>query len=291
MDPGPLMDSSEPEPGVFARSASGRNYFGQEKAFFNSELTTRTGFGGNATLTIYLRLYLMKRDWREDIVPRATDDKGLEIEVVPWGTPTDSGRAYDFAEFTRGVKEEAEKFWDNANLCLVPPPDYRALEYSLGDQKVRPNIDCRFKIVWAGRTQDAHAVIDCFCPKRPREFRSNVGENSDGTLGGQWTCYDLSASLNGMVIHDGAECQGFVGDPLGDMSWKTYRCDKELAREAVCHEVGHLLGLSHVGEVFKTPACTAELAKPHGTNAIACYIGPTNSDTENIMGAGDKIAI
>lgn len=277
ISPSSLMPSSMPEPGIFKSFVPGHERFGQQLAFFNSELITLNGFGGNATLTIYLRLYLMKRDRREDIVPRAMD-KGLEIEVVPWGTPTGTGKAYDFAEFTRGVKEEAEKFWDNTNLCLVPPPDYR-----------RPNIDCRFKIVWARGTQDAHAVIDCFCPKRKLGFSSNVRHNTEGALGGQWTCYDLVSTPGDFVIRDGAVCESNV-DSLGNIApGSTYRCNKVLAQEAVCHEVGHLLGLSHVGEFFKTTACMAELAKPQGTNA--CYFGPTDSDTENVMGAGDKLAL
>jgi hypothetical protein len=279
-----LMPSSMPDPGVVKWFVSGRERFGQEGCFFNSELTTRDGFAGNATLTIYLRLYLIKRDRAQDMSPAPLADGGDPVEVVPWGTPTNSGTAYNFAEFSRKVKEQAEKFWDSTNFCLIPPPDYRALEYSDGSQKMRPNIDCRFKIVWAEGPQDAHAVIDCFCPVRPHIFRSHVVHKSAGALGGQWTCYDLTASSGDITIP--GTCMETVGDPLGDMTIKAVRCNKELSQEAVCHEVGHLLGLSHVGKFFKTPEC---LAAPDA-GASACYRGPTDRDTANIMGAGDKLA-
>jgi hypothetical protein len=74
ISPSSLMPSSMPEPGIFKSFVPGHERFGQQLAFFNSELITLNGFGGNATLTIYLRLYLMKRDRREDIVPRAMDE-------------------------------------------------------------------------------------------------------------------------------------------------------------------------------------------------------------------------
>jgi hypothetical protein len=213
------------------------------------------------------------------------------VEVVPWGTPTGIGKAYDFAEFTRKVKEQAEKFWDNTNFCLVPPPDYRGLDYPLGTPTVRPNIDCRFKIVWASGPHDANAVIDCFCPIRPRRFRPFVKGTGEVAMSGQWTCYDLVAFPGDFFIPNGKECTVDVGDPLGNMTTKTIRCDKELAHEAVCHEVGHLLGLSHVGKFFKVPACVAEIKSSGNSGASPCYRGPTDADTENIMGAGDKLAI
>jgi hypothetical protein len=287
--PSSLMPSSMPPPGTAKRFLSGRERLGQEAAYFNTELIGSNGYGGNATLTIYLRLHLVKRDRAQDIVPRPQYDGG-ELEVVPWGRPTGIGRAYDFEEFKAKVKEQTEKFWDNTNLCLIPPADYRGLEYPAGSQRVRPNIDCRFKVVWAAGRDDAHAVIDCFCPIRPRRFRPRVIATSEGALGGQWTCFDLVAFPGDIIIRGGKECQVDVGDPLGNMTTKTMRCDKELAHEAVCHETGHLLGLSHVGKFFKTPDCLRDLqsATPDG---YACYRGPTDLDTENIMGAGDKIAL
>ena len=288
--PSSLMPSSMPPPGIFKAFVSGRERFGQEAAFFNSELTPKTGFKGNASLTIYLRLFLRPWDEVTRMAPLPVLDNGKVVEVVPWGMPVDDGVAYDFAEFRRKVKEQAEKYWDGTNFCLQPPKDYRGLEYVEGTQKVRPNIDCRFRIVWADGVSDAHAVIDCICPKKARDFRPNVRPTETGALGGQWTCYDLDNRPNGRFIKDGKECKDFVGDPLGQMEFKTFRCNKELAREAVCHEIGHLLGLSHVGNFFKTPECLAAIT-PTDTNPDACYVGPTDNDTENIMGCGDKTAL
>jgi hypothetical protein len=152
---------------------------------------------------------------------------------------------------------------------------------------LRPNIDCRFKIVSASGPQDAHAVIDCFCPTKPFIFRPFIRATDDGALGGQWSCYDLVASPGGNFIPNGKDCLVPQGDPLSSTTMTTVRCNKEIAHEAVCHETGHLLGLSHVGKFFKTPACIAEA----NTNDGACYRGPTDLDTENIMGGGQKFAL
>ena len=285
-----LMPSSMPYPGVFKTFISGHERFGQEDAYFNSELTTRDGFQGNASLTIHLRLHLFKRDRPNEISPRAVLENGKDVDIVPWGEATESGEAYDFAAYARAARTQAENFWDNTNLCLIPPADYRGLEYSSGGQTYRPNIECRFKIRAADGVNDAHAVITCICPKKKHEFRSHVRHSATAAQTGQWTCYDLALDTGDIIIRNGKTCEVPTGDPLVSTKMKTVRCDKLPAQEAVCHEVGHLLGLSHVGKFFKMPDCLKETADTGRSNSLVCYRGPTDEATENIMGGGMKLA-
>ena len=60
----------------------------------------------------------------------------------------------------------------------------------------------------------------------------------------------------------------------------------------VCHEVGHLLGMPHVGEWKKSTKCMAELAKDpnNGGNKRPCYEGNDTYDRLNIMGLGMNLA-
>jgi hypothetical protein len=283
------MPSTMPEPGVFKSWVAGPERTGQRPAYFNSSLSTAAVTGGsNATLTIYLRLHLVKRNSKDAPAPKTRD--GRDIELVDWDDTTDQ-----FGAFKRGAKTAAEAFWNNAKFCLVPPADYRGLDWPPSNPTVRPNIDCHFEIVWAGGPLDAHAVIECFRPKIAGSFRSNAGGSYDGAGQGQWSSFDLEAKTSDARIPMAATCEQDVGDPLarGGQVHQSYRCDKWPAQEAVCHEVGHLLGLDHVGQFFKMPGCmNAIQADPaNGSGSMSCYEGPTGDDTENIMGAGLKVAL
>jgi hypothetical protein len=83
------------------------------------------------------------------MVLRLLDSPALEI--VPWGSPVAIGKSYDFGEYKRSVEELAEKFWDGTDLCLVPPGDYRGLDWPPGNPTMRPKIDCRFKVSFMAR--------------------------------------------------------------------------------------------------------------------------------------------
>lgn len=279
-----LMPSSMPQPGVFKNWLSGPEDMGQLPAFFNSSLSTSAvNAGQNATMTIYLRLHLVKRN-PNDI--KLTED-GKPVELREWDDTND-----EFGRFKNGVKQQADAFWDKTNFCLLPPPDYRALDTPMNNPRIRPNIDCRFEIVWASGPCDAHAVIDCVCPKEKFKLRSHVQGSYTGNGKGLWSCYDLE--LKGHDVFINGVCVEDAGDPLkpSEMKRRTVRCNKEVTQEAVCHEVGHLIGLPHVGVFFKVSACMDEIQKSpvHGNGANACYHGRNDADAQNIMGGGMNLA-
>ena len=269
-----LMPTSMPDPGVFKARVSGTENMGQFSATFDSELSTSAVNGSsNATLTISLRLFLAKINTNSGVHP--TSAPGKPVELRDWDDPNG-----EFTRFRDGVKEHAERFWDN-KFWLLPPPEYRGLDSPAASPCFHPNIACRFQIVLASGPLDAHAVIQCFCPKTEGDFRSNAGDRK-----GQWTCYDLENRQNDGLLD--LPCKKDVGDPLapGGMVQVDSTCRAWSRQEPVCHEVGHLLGLEHVGVYMKTAACVSG----GNTDARSCYDGPTQNDTENIMGVGMKLA-
>jgi hypothetical protein len=81
-----------------------------------------------------------------------------------------------------------------------------------------------------------------------------------------------------------------VGDPLSpDQTLEFYKCPKRTDHWAVAHEVGHLIGLPHVGDFRNHHSCRKAIQDDPkgGANHNSCYEGPSHADTENIMGSGD----
>src|SRR5262245_18903215 len=72
----------------------------------------------------------------------------------------------------------------------------------------------------------------------------------------------------------------------------------------IAHEIGHHLGLDHIGVILKTPQCVfamvaASVGADHadpltdgGTNSFYCYGGnQATAVNANIMGMGDKFTV
>jgi len=282
--PSSLMPNSWPDPGVFKSWVSGAENTGQVAAFFNSELLTpETARASNATFTIYLRVHLLKTNSNDGF--HLTTSEGKPVELRDW----DDTKG-EFVRFSEAVQSDANGFWDNTKFCLLPPPEYRGMNYPAANPRFRPNIDCRFKLVFASGPLDAHAVIRCFCPVRPGEFRSNAIGSFNGAGTGNWTCFDVDPKRHTLL--GTGTCLVDEGDPLSaeGVVKRARRCNQWIAQEAVCHEVGHLLGMDHVGVYLKYPPCLQEIAKTKDTASTQCYEGPTEADTRNIMGAGMNLA-
>jgi hypothetical protein len=246
---------------------------------FNSGLTSRgVSPNDNAKLTIYLRLYLIKRG--VGTVPRA-DANGRTFLTRNWSP-------LEFESFRDDVKSQAEKYWDQTNFCLVPPSDYKGLDWPHNNPQWRPNVDCHFEIVWAAHPSDAHAVIDCYRPdsaQRPA-YRSNAGSGQ-----GSWTSFDTKPPEFSIRP---AVCDNKVFDRWADDAkilplFRTIPNDPQIV---VDHEVGHLIGLPHVGEFRKNQACqkAKETDPDKGADADSCYDAGNADDCLNIMGRGMNLA-
>jgi hypothetical protein len=264
---------------------SGSSRWGRQGCYFNSVLTnSAVNPSTNAILTIYLRLFLVQKDAKHLSDVRQTQQKpGL---LRDWGT----NDSFEFAKFKQAVKENAEKFWDK-RFCLVNVSEYSDLDVQLGRTKVRPNVDCRFEIVWSNNAPSAHQIINCFCVNPGNSLVSFVEGKDDGSGTGQFANDLMNEQTN--YILDAAVCKRDVGDPLDPKGLRTIDvpCPRYLKHDGIAHEIGHLIGLPHVGVARRGHACLKAMSDDplDGANAPPCYREPSNDDADNIMGLGDKV--
>jgi hypothetical protein len=259
-------------------------------AYYNTALTMDDASATqNAKLTIYLRVLMVpaplqmhpladvpdpsapggKRKARVEYVP--VDERNTVFRAVKlkeW----DMRPAGEFDQFRLGVKGQADGFWDNTQLCLIPPKDYRGLLWPANRPTHRLNVDCRFELVWANSYRDAHRVIYCKSIDEPHDvftLRSNMGVN-----------YGVLDSGDLMPNAVWSNQVGIGGTPA--MVGVGY---------CVPHEFGHALGLPHVGIQSGERSCLNAMAgRPTDMGPTQCYLGPTVTDSLNVMGLGCLIA-
>jgi hypothetical protein len=273
-------------PSNFKYWVSGSANWGPLECYFNSSLTLRNVTGStNATLTLLVRLCLERCDAKDvHKVKKSPQKPGL---LRDWDKSKD-----EFRQFNDAVKAQVEKFWNVDNrLCLVNQLDVDTFDVQLGSTTIRPNVDCKLEIVWAESMASAHQIINCFCPNPGFDFSSHVQGDNEGNGVGQFA-NDLVQNRKNYLA-DAATCRREVGDPLDPLNMRveTYSCPKPVDQMGVAYEIGHLIGLPHVGVARRGHDCLAAMQTnpEEGSNAGVCYRGPTQHDAENIMGIGNNI--
>lgn len=250
----------------------------------------------NAKLTIYLRV-LQKpweakgaksaklpdaanpgklRDAKVVEVPDPNNKSAMrQVEVADWP----GGGA--FIKYAEWVKKVAQDFWDNTNLCLIPPADYDGLKWPAKGPTHKLNVDCRFEIVDANGMSDAHLVLyHMFLPTAgldPFAMRSYIDSNPVSQGGPSVGVLDTGDAPFVPVMSDDV---GITGPKV--VVGKSH---------VIWHEFGHALGLPHVGIAARHAPCMKAIANKDQTEADnVCYKGPTPEDSLNVMGLGDKIS-
>jgi hypothetical protein len=146
--------------------------------------------------------------------------------------------------FKRTAIAQASRTWSN-ELWLLPPNEFTLFDWPPDNPTVRPNIKCWLNCQFTEDPSKAHAIIDLISPRESDDdgvvFHSSTKSLDElGSRGGTWDIGDTG------VHHNTAK-----QDPA------TFS-HEDLQQIMVPHEVGHLLGLGHIGETQAVGTCTDE---------------------------------
>ncbi|HTK28394.1 MAG TPA: hypothetical protein VL309_02530 [Vicinamibacterales bacterium] len=192
----------------------------------------------NADLTIYIRVHFSKIDPAGKTGVYPDSDNTAAHPSKPAIQKWAPG---EFELFTRRLVTGAQRFW-NGVFWLKTPARYKDLDWPDGRGTHRCHLYCRFELEQVLHEKDAHYTIAVVRVRQGQAFRSNSR---------------LYSQLD------------IVGDhriPHSTAKFWTH-----------VHEVGHLLGLGHVGHGHKTNV--------HHDNTPQAY-GVTQAEMQDVMGRG-----
>ncbi len=193
----------------------------------------------NAYLTIFIRVYFAKID-----PAGATGQYGDtdDTPTNPSKKPIQKWKPGEFERYVRNLTGSAQRFWDG-QFWLKTPKTYDGLNYaSPHGHNFRCNIYCKLDLQAASSAADAHYTIAVVRVQDGVDFRSNSVLYSQNDINAQQ-----------MIPHSTVKF------------WTQY------------HEVGHLIGLGHVG--------TGGHTNVNNDNSPTAY-GVTAQEMNDVMGRG-----
>jgi hypothetical protein len=202
----------------------------------------------NAELTIYLKVWFVQVP---STVGKVKDTNGNEFAVRDW-TPE-----MDFPGWCRRVTDAVNKTWDN-KLILSLPEKYDGMDWAGSGGVWRPQIRCRF-VFLVGDPSYYHCRVQVVVSEPHPE---GLDFRSHSRLWEHVIAYEMESSS--------------MFSPAGMITQVT-----------AAHEVGHLMGLPHIGKLTAVKNCTMWT----DGNELACYgkDDPNPSLTHNIMGLGMNV--
>jgi hypothetical protein len=175
-----------------------------------------------------------------------TDGRGLTWTAKPW-TPG------DWMRFKQSFQSQGHRAWDR-RFWLRTPFGYRPLE----TDGYRHHINCRFQLDVVASAAAASRVVKVIQLGRT----SNPGGFSSwgSQEGGHLTNFD---TMRLPYLENG----------------------RFYTQRTLEHELGHMLGLDHIGTVSGVSSCT-----PDNQAAEACYCANPN-DCGDMMGMGHRVSV
>jgi hypothetical protein len=214
----------------------------------------------NASIIITLKIFLRQKN-NGDGRPGLT----APFSYATW--PADKWEAFK-TQFADGANFWNNKFWLVLSPDKVTTVEYRAVEQELAvlenapsretlQQKYvyRRNLKCRFNLQIVSEAGAAHKTLDCLY----------IVDGSNQPTTNPYTHRSDAATIDVGDVH---ESGGF---------------------NCISHEVGHMLGLAHIGVVTAHAPCMAVISSADGPNSAVCYDGENNTYTNNVMGHGNLL--
>jgi len=226
----------------------------------------------NHSLKIFLRINLKQVNNQTT----ALDSKKRSFPVKNW-TPEEW---YDFTtQFERQSNLWNNRFW------LIPPKYFSLMDVEFGGRKMRPNMHCRLITEVTNSPSNGHRTIDVV------NLDVDSIKKQRGINPGSGTFKSNAHHLDSLDIKP--RNVSYEDDQGVEHTIKN--------RYTIAHELGHAIGLKHIGVLKSTEQCTFAISlKKHGiknvsshlargSNAEVCY-GEYDSLglAENIMGLGTK---
>lgn len=197
----------------------------------------------NADLNFILSVYLNRVE---------PDGSGLYADALGGITPILRWPDDEWTHFRHEFYNQVKGFFSK-RFWLVPPRGYTDLDWPDARPTHRPNVKCGLTLWVHRRPEHARICVNCIYPVPGQAMRSSMDPGGhSGELDAADTTYQDNPVPTTSEVHTQA---------------------------TVLHEVGHLLGLSHVA---RNPAtCPVD-------NAVACY-GTTAWQRGDFMGWGSRV--